>query len=428
MAWKGYFAVKTNSCRWHNIFIRITCGFLIIFLFLMVSNIAHGAQPIDQTTRAVSCPGALFALAADGEPMSASKTDSGDNKELQKQIWEPPVSASDKFDWIQLTSGEWLKGDLKSLYDEELEFDSDGLGLQEFDWEDVKYVRGTKIFSVRLMNETEVNYPESYEIEGLLEVTENQIIVVNDETISELKRDQILSIAPGGDEEINYWTGKIGIGLNLTSGNTDQTEYNGKINLKRRTSATRYNVDYLGKLTKTDGDETINNHRVSSSFDVFIAQKFFLRPVFGEYYRDPIKNIQYQVTIGSAAGYHIINTSKTEFDIAGGPAFKFTEFESVEPGEDSNEWTPAFYGATEFNTELTQKTDFDFLYEFLILNEKSGTYTHHMVATLGNEIMAWLDFDISFVWDHIQDPAPASDGTEPDKDDFYYMLTLGVDF
>jgi hypothetical protein len=77
---------------------------------------------------------------------------------------------------------------------------------------------------------------------------------------------------------------------------------------------------------------------------------------------------------------------------------------------------------------LTQKTDFDFLYEFLILNEKSGTYTHHMVATFENEITDWLDFDISFVWDHIQDPTPASDGTEPDKDDFYYMLTLGVDF
>ncbi|MGB6288849.1 MAG: hypothetical protein WBF36_01825, partial [Desulfobulbales bacterium] len=29
----------------------------------------------------------------------------------------------DKFDWIQLTSGEWLKGELKFLYDFQVEFD-----------------------------------------------------------------------------------------------------------------------------------------------------------------------------------------------------------------------------------------------------------------------------------------------------------------
>ncbi|MGB3648817.1 MAG: hypothetical protein WA992_09825, partial [Desulfobulbales bacterium] len=38
----------------------------------------------------------------------------------------------DKFDWIQLTNGEWLKGEFKVLYDYEVEFDSDELDLQTF--------------------------------------------------------------------------------------------------------------------------------------------------------------------------------------------------------------------------------------------------------------------------------------------------------
>ena len=35
----------------------------------------------------------------------------------------------DKFDWVQLTSGEWLKGELKFLYDYQVEFDSEKLAL-----------------------------------------------------------------------------------------------------------------------------------------------------------------------------------------------------------------------------------------------------------------------------------------------------------
>jgi len=38
--------------------------------------------------------------------------------------WVPPA---DKFDWIQLKSGEWLKGRIKAMQDRELEFDSEEL-------------------------------------------------------------------------------------------------------------------------------------------------------------------------------------------------------------------------------------------------------------------------------------------------------------
>ena len=83
---------------------------------------------------------------------------------------------------------------------------------------------------------------------------------------------------------------------------------------------------------------------------------------------------------------------------------------------------------THFNTELTKTVDFDFLYTFQILNEASGTYTHHMVAAFETELTRWLDLDISFVWDRIQDPQPDADGTEPKQDDFYLIVGLGIEF
>ncbi len=45
--------------------------------------------------------------------------------------WQPPVPMPDEFDWMQLTSGEWLKGEFKVLYEKwdrinEPRRDSDG--------------------------------------------------------------------------------------------------------------------------------------------------------------------------------------------------------------------------------------------------------------------------------------------------------------
>ncbi|HEY7774718.1 MAG TPA: hypothetical protein VIC26_16150, partial [Marinagarivorans sp.] len=38
---------------------------------------------------------------------------------------------NDKWDWLQLTSGEWLKGKIKVVYNGEMEFDSSNLGLRK---------------------------------------------------------------------------------------------------------------------------------------------------------------------------------------------------------------------------------------------------------------------------------------------------------
>ena len=39
--------------------------------------------------------------------------------------WEELSPTPKKYDWVQSKSGEWFKGDIKSIYDEKLEFDSD---------------------------------------------------------------------------------------------------------------------------------------------------------------------------------------------------------------------------------------------------------------------------------------------------------------
>jgi putative salt-induced outer membrane protein YdiY len=388
--------MQKDGPKSQNILTWMIC-LCVVFCFFLVGNVNAQMNPKD-----------------DPNFSESKNTPSG------SPTWGPPSALPEKFDWIQLTSGEWLKGDLKVLYDKKLEFDSDELDLLELDWEDVKQVRGHKQFSVRFEGPPEV-------VVGNLKIIDDKVFVTAEEKVLEFDRSRLISIAYGEPKELGYWSAKISLGLDIRSGNSDQTNYNASAHAQRRTSGSRFFIDYLGVFNKTEGIETASSQRISSYYDIFKTRKFFWRPVFGEYFRDRFSNIQNRVTVGTGVGYHIIDTSKTEWDITPGLAYQYTQNVSVEPGQDTDNSTPAFVLGTVYDTELTKKIDFNASYRFYVVNQESGKYTHHASAALEIELTRRLDLDLSFVWDRIQDPKPEADGRVPNQDDFYFFFGIGFE-
>lgn len=334
-------------------------------------------------------------------------------------IWDAQATQTEKFDWIQLTSGEWLKGYLRVLYNDVLEFDSDNLELLKIDWEDVYAVRGQRLHSVRVEGQAPVT--------GVLTIIGDKVYIATEETVLEFDRNSLISIAYGASREIGYWVADISLGLDVRTGNSDQINYNAYAMAKRRTSTSRFSLDYLGIFSKTEGIQTADSHRVSTYYDILKARKFYWRPVFAEYFQDRFSNIEHRTTIGTGFGYHIIDTSKTEWDIGPGIAYQYTQNVSVEADQSSNSSTPAFVLGTSFDTELTNKIDFEASYRFNIVNQESGRYTHHATAAVSFELTNRLDLDLSLVWDRIQEPTPAEDGRVPEKDDIYLFFGIGFE-
>jgi hypothetical protein len=335
--------------------------------------------------------------------------------------WEPTTpSPTNGHDWIQLTSKEWLKGTLEGLYGDKLEFDSDELGYREFKWKDVKQVLSSNIFNVRFEGQI-ITF-------GNLHITGDRVYITMGDERKEFDRDQLVKITPGYSKIKDLWKTRIGIGLNISKGNTDQIQYNMKANTKRRTVKTEFELDYLGNYVSTDNETTSESQRIFSYFDILKAREYFLRIIHAEYYRDPFQNIKYRVTAGSAVGYDLTDTYKTKWNVQAGPAYQITRFISVEEGKDQHESTPALTAGTSFNTELNNKLDFIANYNFSFANKKSGLYKHHGVVTLETELTDMLDFDITFIWDRTQEPAPRSDGTIPARDDFQLRFVVSIDF
>ena len=332
----------------------------------------------------------------------------------------------DKFDWIQLTSGEWLKGELKFLYDFQVEFDSDKLDLLTFDLEDVKQIRTHKTHSISLEDHNLSDDP--IVVEGIVTLVDNKVIMtVGDET-REFKRSQIISIAQAREKkERDLWSANISLGANFRGGNTETVDTNMRANAKRLTATSRLVFDYIGNYSEADQIETSNNHRFSGYRDSFLSKKFFWRQLIGEYYSDRFKNIDHQLSLATAIGYHFVYTPKTKWEISGGIGGRYTKFVSVEPGQSADNTSPALGLGTVYDTEITDWMDFLVDYSLQIVDEEAGKYTHHFVTTLSTDLIKNLDFDFSFIWDRIKEPQRDSEGNTPKQDDYQLIFGLSYD-
>lgn len=335
----------------------------------------------------------------------------------QVAIFVPP---EDGYDWIQLTSGEWLKGELIVLSTEEFEFDSDILDELILDREDVSRFYSTRTFGISI---------RGYELlSGQLRIDEQSVFVTTDGEVQSFTREQLVAITVSAERERDRWSGELTLGANVRQGNTDFIEYNAIAGLERRTPQSRVFIDYIGSFNETEGVRVDNNHRVNVVFDKFSGTRFFWRPFVGQYFRDPFQNIEHQFTLETGVGYEITDTSRTEWDVWSAVGVNAVRRVSVESGQPSKIRSPALSLGTDFDTELTSWLDYLFSFQMTFLDEESGQYQHHLLTTLSTDLIRNIDFDVSVVWDRTASPPPDAQGNIPEKDDFRLMVGISFDF
>ena len=336
--------------------------------------------------------------------------------------WDPEPPTPDKWDWIQLTSGEWLKGKIISMYEDEVEFDSDELDTLFFDIDDIKRVRSGQVMQLLLQG-------------GV--VRKGQLIVDGDrigfkgqeETFS---THQVITVTSASHKESDLWSIKYSLGANIRSGNTNQIDLNSNLKLQRRSTSNRFVFDHSANFSETNDEETANNQRASASWDFFITDALFWRAVFGEYSSDSFQNISHKYTIGTGIGYQIIDNKRVEWGIVSGPAYQETLYDSVDlttdPDADDKESSAALFMATNMDIEVTADIDFYYDYSFTVVSEDAGRYTHHMVTGLDIDLGNFFELNVSVVWDRTQNPRPDADMITPEKDDYRMIVGIGFDY
>jgi putative salt-induced outer membrane protein YdiY len=334
--------------------------------------------------------------------------------------WLPPGVSHDGADWVQLKSGEWLRGQLKYIQDKEVEFDSDELDEQTLKLKDVR-----QVYPARQMY---TKFEEQEPVYGNVVISNDVVSVMGSEAISQ-PLELLTGITPsGGKTGIRNWSGKATVGISLQSGNNSQTTVNTSAELARRTPDTTLLLDYLGNYSEANNVQNANNNRVNLTYDIRLDRDWFVRPVQFEYYHDPLANISYRLTGGVGAGFYIFDRNDLEWTVSAGPGFQYTRFATVEPDQPDTASTPVGVFQSDFKYDLTSRLTFIQALQCMVTKREAGQYTHHAVTTLEFEIKRHLNLDVSFIWDYLQNPQTRSDGAIPEKSDYYLTVGFGVRF
>jgi putative salt-induced outer membrane protein YdiY len=345
----------------------------------------------------------------------------------EKAPWIKPTPIfKQDFDWIKLTSDEWLKGDIVSMYDEKLEFDSDELDTQVIDFDDISELRSKSWQSIRMFDGTIA--------EGYLVIKEGKVLLVKDGVTTSYAVSQLLSIASSGKNERDLWDGYINLGANLRSGNTVQADYSFTAGVQRRSASSRFKADFTTDYSRFEDQDTevstvtADSQRLTSSYDWFFSPKIYFRAADFEYKADKFLNLDYRINYGIALGYHIIDSSKMSWDVNAGPSYQKSRFIDVQEGENKSESSFGLSLGTDFSYELTSDIDFDASYGIQMVDEASGKFIHHLETGLEIDIANDFDLNLTFYADRTDKPKPDSDGNIPDNNDFRLVISLGYDF
>jgi hypothetical protein len=333
--------------------------------------------------------------------------------------WKPPGAGTDGSDWVQLKSGEWLRGQLKYIQRNEVEFDSDEMDQQTLNLKDVSQVYTAH----RMFTQFEDLKPAYGKV-----VISNELVMVQGAEPLSLDRELLIGITPSGRNGIRDWSGNLNTSLSIQSGNNHQTTLTTMGELARRTPNTTLKFDYLGNYSKADNIENANNTRVNAIYDIRLNKDWFVRAAQFEYFQDKLANIDYRLTGGVGAGYYIFDRTGLEWTVAAGPSFQYTKFATVETNQNESASTPAGVLVSYFKADITKRLTFIQSWNSTFVKQEAGQYTHHTVSSLEFEIKRHLNLDVSLVWDYLQNPQTKADGTVPQKSDYYLTVGMGVRF
>ncbi len=341
------------------------------------------------------------------------------------QPWKKPTPIFDqKFDWLRLTSGEWLKGDIISMYDDELEFDSEEFDLQIFDWEDVAELRSRFDQSIRLTN--------GKVIEGFLIVNNSKVTILSNGQAHEFPLSELLTITSSSENRRSLWDGHVKLGANFLKGNVGQIDYTMSAVIQKRTPESRFRTDliynYSELANKGEGDNLVsaNSLRLTSYYDWFYSAKVFFRLLDGEHFSDELQNIKSRNTLGLAFGYHLVNHKRILWDVTLGPSYQQTIYLDTQVEDHDDSAVLSFNTLLEY--EVSSRVDFVFDYQIQFVSEKSGERLHNLKTGFDIDFDNDIDVGISLFIDRVANPQPTASSGTPEENDYRLVLNFGYNF
>jgi len=341
---------------------------------------------------------------------------SGDAARAATDLAEP---CTGRYDWIQLTSSEWLKGELRRMRNRSIEFESDKLKSQSLKWKDVATVCVARVSRFVRSDRTTV--------QGIGHVRDGEVVVLAAIGEVTFPRADLLAILPGSATERDRWSLKASIGADVQTGNTVQSSLDIALAIRREDRVTRGEVSYTGSYGRTDGVDNLNQQRITLKLDYFLSRRFYFTIIQAPFTYDEFQNVALRATPGAGPGYRLFDLDDFECDIGLALAYQYLRYISVPPGQPSVLNAVAVAPSFSFKWTIVSDLDLEMSHYSAIVATNIGQTTNHTSVALSYEITNFLDLEITGVHDRTWKPVPNDLGQVPKKDDLRLIFGFALE-
>lgn len=392
------------GCRWWRV------GLFAVGL--LASTAAHGQA--DESATMVGPEGPPLDSNAVVEVQQALSTA---KQQLQAGSTGITLSFADDSDWVGTTSGEWVRGNIDWMREDNMEFDSDEFGALEINMREVAEVHAVSV-------NTYV-FDDRSALVGPAMITSSQIAVQTENGVVVRPRSELSRIIEGGARELDNWSFDLDLGLGLNRGNSNQVDFNMRVDLVREDRRTLSELGYFLNLGYADRDLNVARHVVGFRNRVWLTRLWFVEPIVGQLLSDRFQDIRFRAQPAATGGVRFLHVpSKALWDIAVGFGYQYNRLVDPALGVEN----PANDGLTRFETRA--RFDFTSYIYLTLLWVTNLTFTtlgntnHTGFAELFFEVTNILGLQGSFLYLRTEEPRQRANGTFPAKNDYFF--TLGV--
>lgn len=191
------------------------------------------------------------------------------------------------------------------------------------------------------------------------------------------------------------WTGSIGAGLAITSGNTDTQNYNFSLSTKYDPgSRFVFKADALLLRGASDGETQVDRATAAARGEYALSPRTF---TFAEvsYLRDPFKDINYLVAPVAGAGYRIIRSETRNLTVDAAVGMQLEDNDVA--GRSSS---GAVKAGEDFDWALSPTSRFTQKFTALWASSDFGDALYHFDAGLAASVMTRIELKIAYAYDH----------------------------
>ncbi len=215
------------------------------------------------------------------------------------------------------------------------------------------------------------------------------------------------------------WSGSVGAGLSVTTGNTDTTDLNLSLDAVRDPQ-TRNLIKFGALYIRGTADDVVNKDRARFYFrdDYTLTDRVFF---FGsvDYHRNPFKEIDYVVNPTAGVGYRAYSTDRLQLNFGGGAGPIWEKNTGLE-----RDTTGSLNAGQELEFHISETARLTEKVSGLWKTRDLGDALYHFVTALSVSIIEIMELKIEFHFDHKSKPT----GTDILKNDTATLLSFVYKF